>query len=126
MQSPSSKQLFEEASDLLDSITQETNRPFEDLVTYLVCPGARISIGKFLSSYIIAHGGEIGVNDTNLELFNRCIEIEPGFRNIPLDTLNCNRGSYEDGSVYCLSHDKTSSCYEVAKQVRDFILEKSA
>ena len=121
MQSLRSKQLFEEASGLLDSISLETNRPSEDSVNYLVCQKARISLGKLLSSFILANGGDAGSDDTNLGLFNKCTELAPEFKSVPLYTLNCNRTSYDDQSVYCLSHDKTTNCLQVATQVRDLV-----
>jgi len=125
MQTPLSKQLFEEATEMLDSINQEINRPVEDSVGYLICQRAKHSVGKLLSSFILSKGGSLGEDDdlTPSILLEKCTEIDPAFKNIPISTLNvCNKDNYEDRAVYCLSPEKALSCLQVANQLRELVV----
>jgi len=124
MQPPHSKLLFNEAADLLDTANLETNRPKEDAVNFLVCQKARQSIGKLLSSYILANGGSVGKSEKNSDLFDKCVEIDPQFKSIPMNNLDCNLDDNEDQSIYCLSHSKTMTCLEVANRIREMVESK--
>jgi hypothetical protein len=101
----------------------EINRPNEDAVLLCACYTTRISISRFLQSYL--QSTSPGNREDNMhQLLDECIRLDRQFSKIDLSCFNCGETGTECNNQYCLSGEKVSECYTRARDVKDLVLEK--
>ena len=111
--------MFEQANRLINSAQEELCRPEEDVVPYLVCRNAFLSVNKYLIGYLLMH--EIDHNATmSLEiLLEQCRAIDPKFNNLNLDSLyNANIHEYDD---VWMDMNTVGEFIDLAKQTKNMV-----
>lgn len=80
---------FSNAKEQLRIANEELFKPKEDVVTYLVCKNSQGAIENNLKGYLTLRGFETHENESLEGLLNRCISLNPRFKNIDLNVIDC-------------------------------------
>ena len=98
----------------------------EDVVTSAVCFHAQQAVEKFLKAFLVLKGVEFGKTH-NLELLlELCKRLDPEFERIEIGNLTqyAIEVRYPD-EFYIPTLEEAKEEYEIARQIKDFILEKT-
>lgn len=118
-----SKAFLNEASKNLDNAKGELFKPAEDLVSFSVCKNSQYAIENFLKGYVLKNNAEIEVKDTIASLYEKCVKIDPNFKNIEIKAISCkDRGIDSD---YCTNLDKLSACLDTADNIDTYLRKKN-
>ncbi len=109
------------AQEKLKTANEELFKPKEDVVTYLVCKNSQYAIIAFLKGYLNHRGFATDDDETIEGLANRCIALDPKFKKIDLNVIDCK--TFKTDSRYCSDVDKVSSCFDAADNL-DTLLRK--
>lgn len=110
--------LFDEAIKKLNEADQELSRPEEDVVSYLVCRNAQAAIENFLKGYLLQNGIEPGNSENIQALYEKCMSINPRFKEVDLSEFKCK--AYKADSRSCTDTGKVSNCLNIAGDLNLF------
>lgn len=110
---------FSNAKEQLRIANEELFKPKEDVVTYLVCKNSQGAIENNLKGYLTLRGFETHENESLEGLLNRCISLNPRFKNIDLNVIDCKANKID--SRYCNEVSKVSSCFATADNLDTFL-----
>lgn len=111
--------LFGEAFSKLATAQEELNRPEEDVVTFLVCKNAQFAVESFLTGYLLKNGTEPAHHATIKELYEQCLEINPGFSRVNLTEFDCRSHQTQERS--CSETGKVNKCLHNAVELEHFL-----
>ena len=113
------KSHFNKAKEQLHIANEELFKPKEDVVTYLVCKNSQHAIENNLKGYLTLRGFETHENESLEGLLNRCVSLNPKFKNIDLNAIDCKATKID--SRYCNEVSKVSTCFETADSLDTFL-----
>ena len=116
------KSTWDQADQLLQSAEREMNRAQEDVVPSMVCSAARQSMAKYLIGFLLQNGIKTKAPQSLNTLLDQCVEIEPRFNNLKLETMFCNHETIDES--YCSDLTKVKSCTELAYQTKQMVVDK--
>lgn len=111
------------ATENLDLAKGELMKPIEDLVRFSVCKNSQYAIENFLKGFLIKNNVEIKIDDTIASLYNKCVNIDPNFKDIKLDAISCKDRVLDAG--YCTKLDKISACLDAADDIDTYLRKKN-
>ena len=114
--------LLKKADSQIALAENELNRPHEDVVTLSACQSVRSSMKQMMRLYLLAHG--VGSDDlnSNEDLMNACIKVNPSFSGVDISNIECKgMGHAQCEGKYCLSIENVSCCLAAAKQVKGIV-----
>lgn len=123
MQTQDADILIAEANDLLNTATEELQRPEEDVMAQLVCYNSRQSIVNYLSAFLINNGIELKKPVTMAGLMDQCRAVDDRFQLIDISQIFCSHDVNDND--YCINLHKVNDCLQIAKQTRDISITKS-
>ena len=106
---------FNEATKNLNVAKDELFKPAEDIVSYSVCKNAQFAIENFLKGFLIKNEIEIDVKDTIATLYDKCVKVDPNFKEIELSAIGCKNHTID--SRYCSDINTISACYDSADDI---------
>lgn len=118
-----SKAFLNEASKNLEFAKGELLKPAEDLVSFSVCKNSQFAIENFLKGYLLKNNTEIEVKDTIASLYEKCIKIDPNFKNIEINAISCKGDAIDER--YCTKLDKISACLDAADDIDTYLRKKN-
>jgi len=110
---------FKEASKNLNVAKDELFKPAEDIVSYSVCKNAQYAVENFLKGFLIKNKVKIEVEDTIATLFDKCVKVDPNFKEIELTAIGCKNDTID--SRYCSEINKISACYDTADNIDTYL-----
>lgn len=113
--------LINQADKLFHTAKEELARPEEDVVIYMVCHNAYISVHKYLVGYLLKHGLEVPASMSLESMLNHCRQIDARFNYLNLDKLYHTEGK-EDVWMDIQAVDHFIS---LAAQTRELVLSAS-
>jgi len=117
------KAFLKEASKNLDCAKGELLKPAEDLVGFSVCKNSQYAIENFLKGYLLSNDAKIELKDTIGTLYEKCIDIDPDFKNIEINAISCKGDPIDDR--YCTKIDKISACLDAADNIDTYLRKKN-
>ncbi len=124
------KELYDKAEEEFSNAQEELARPSADVVSYSVCLAARRALHHYLNSLYTLYAYE---NDetredplTVTELIKKCQKYDDRIENLDFSCVRCkDRDVLSEGEIYfCDDINQIMACNNMAKQVRQLILEK--
>ncbi len=76
-----------QADELFYNAQNELARPEEDVVGYMVCHNAYMSIRKYLTAFLNENGKEVSSSMAMEEILDLCESIDKKFKDLDLETL---------------------------------------
>jgi hypothetical protein len=113
---------FAEANKRLDQAKDGLLKPAEDIVSFSVCKNSRISIENYLKGYLLKNNVAIKVEDTIASLYEKCIGIDPDFKELEMSAIACKASTIDN--KYCSNIDTLSACLDTADSVDTFLRKK--
>ena len=113
---------LKEAERKLKIAKDELFKPAEDIVSYSVCKNSQFAIENFLKGYLTKNQIELQSNETIETLYNKCVAIDPNFKQIEMGAIGCKNHTID--SRYCSEINSVSACYDTADNI-DTYLRKS-
>lgn len=117
-----SEAFFKEGEKKLQLAKDELFKPAEDIVSFSVCKNAQFAVENFLKGVLIKNGVAIDISDTIGSLYNKCILVDPNFKNIEMGAIACKDKAID--SRYCAGINTVSACFDTADDI-DTYLRKS-
>ena len=114
--------LFDNALEKLKEASEELFKPEEDVVSYLVCKNSQYAIENFLKGFLLQNGIQPTDSETLDSLYEKCKDLNEGFKNVKLSDFNCKSGPID--ASYCNDVAKVSSCYEIANNLDTFLRQE--
>lgn len=115
------EQFFSKGSRKLQEGNQELYKPEEDIVSLVICRSTIGSIENYLKGFLTLRGFDIEEDQTLADLMERCRMLDPKFRSIKIEEIDCR--NVQDPDLHCEELEKFGACYEVADQL-DTLLRK--
>jgi len=115
------EQFFSKGSRKLQEGDQELYKPEEDIVSLVICRSTIGSIENYLKGFLTLRGFDIEEDQTLGDLMERCRMLDPKFRSIKIEEIDCR--NVQDPDIHCEEIEKFGACYEVADQL-DTLLRK--
>ncbi len=78
---------FDEAEGLLEKAKEELCKPEEDVVPYVICKSAYLSVMDYLSSFLLYHESKLPQEPTMEELLKNCRDMDGRFKDLHLSPL---------------------------------------
>src|ERR1035438_7091887 len=114
MDSSTITKLLNDADEKLFWAEDEFNRPTEDVVAMCVCLNVKDVMSNYLKAFtVFNHVNLISPYSLN-DLLKECIRMDANFQKIDLSIFMCKNEIIENNSRYCMTHEKTKECLEVA------------
>lgn len=116
------EELFQDAIQKLNQAREESCRPEEDVVTYLVCKNAQVSVDSFLRGYLLQHNID-PANYTTLEsLYEKCKAINKNFEKVDLQPFDCK--SVIPDASFCDDPTKVCDCLSVSGSLEELLKQE--
>ena len=115
------KEYFSKGSQKLHEADQELYKPEEDVVSLVICRSTIGSIQNYLKGFLTLRGFDIEEDETLADLMERCRMLDPKFRSINIEEIDCR--NVQDPDLHCEEIEKFGACYEVADKL-DTLLRK--
>ena len=113
------KSTLEQADQLLEVAQNEMFRSKEDVVPYLVCSNARQSISNYLTGFLMKKEVPLDTMFTIKQLLEKCQEIEPSFKELSFDHMNCSSETHDER--YCNDLSKVKECVAFAEKTKKLV-----
>lgn len=97
----------------------------EDTITEAMCFHSQQAVEKFLKAYLITKNMEFGKTHNLEYLLELCVKEDDEFKGIEVGNLSfyAVEVRYPD-EFYTPSIDEAKECLEIARKVREFVMEK--
>jgi HEPN domain-containing protein len=109
--------LKSEAEKYLKIAQDEMFKAKEDVVPYMICKNARLSMSHFLKGFLIRKGESIEENTPITELIEKCKLYNNKFSVLEAREMAC--GKQAGAEAYCTSMDKVGGCVEAAIEAKN-------
>ncbi len=126
MENPTINQMLNEADEKLFWAEDEFNKPAADIVGMCVCLNVKDVMNNYLKAFVSAKNLPPIEHPSLNDLLDECIDFDKDFKKIDLNLFMCKSEIIENNSKYCMSHEKTKECLEVARMTRDMVMNKIA
>ena len=116
------EQYFSKGTEKLREGNQELYKPGEDVVSLVICRSAIGSIENYLKGFLTLRGFEIEEDQTLGQLMERCRMLDPKFRSINIEEIDCR--NVQDPDLHCEEIEKFGACFEVADKLDSLLRKK--
>ncbi|MCX6186763.1 MAG: hypothetical protein NTU43_07175 [Bacteroidetes bacterium] len=114
-------QTFQLASDLLEFVNQELNRPEEDVMTTSVCHQTRGIIIDMLTAYLLLKGKNISAISDLETLHAMCCQLDAKFSKLDFTSMRCHPIKLQGEKAYCMDIEHVRNCFDIANKVKETV-----
>ena len=115
MQESKAEQMWQDGNTLFKqaSMTLSSAPTMQERID--VCKRSKRSMTLFLHSFLTAHGVSYEENLTIDVLMERCSEVDPKFKEVVMDQINCR---FEELTSECCTNErKLATCLKVTREI---------
>ncbi|NNF34453.1 MAG: HEPN domain-containing protein [Saprospiraceae bacterium] len=108
--------LKSKAEEYLQAAQNEMFKASEDVVPYVICKNAHLSIIQFLKGFLINKGETVKDGASIDDLVEKCKLYNNKFATLQDQHLKCGHGT--SANTYCTTVDTVSACIEAALEAK--------